>query len=260
MTPDDYQEWLAGGTRATSRRPSRRKSCSSNSAAAAATAAAASRGRGPALDDLFGAPVPLADGETVIGDDAYLRESILRPQAKVVAGFQPIMPPFEGQIGEEGVLQLIAYIKSLRQRGQPSPAPMSTDTMSTSARTINRFPPVRRQPLPASARGTTSNAELHACASWLLTVDHKRIAILYLIGVTLFFFLGGAAAVLFRLELMTPEADLVESETYNKLFTLHGDHHGLLLPDPGDSRGAGKFLGADDDRRPRSGVPASSTC
>ncbi|RIK82534.1 MAG: cytochrome c oxidase subunit I [Planctomycetota bacterium] len=58
--------------------------------------------------------------------------------------------------------------------------------------------------------------------SWLLTVDHKRIAILYLLGVTLFFFLGGAAAVLFRLELMTPQADLVESETYNKLFTLHG--------------------------------------
>jgi cytochrome c oxidase subunit 1 len=58
--------------------------------------------------------------------------------------------------------------------------------------------------------------------SWLLTTDHKRIGILYLFGVTLFFFLGGAAAVLFRLELMTPEADLVESETYNKLFTLHG--------------------------------------
>jgi cytochrome c oxidase subunit 1 len=58
--------------------------------------------------------------------------------------------------------------------------------------------------------------------SWLLTIDHKRIAILYLAGVTLFFFLGGAAAVVFRLELMTPEADLVESETYNKLFTLHG--------------------------------------
>ena len=58
--------------------------------------------------------------------------------------------------------------------------------------------------------------------SWLLTTDHKRIAILYLLGVTVFFFLGGAAAVLFRIELMTPEADLVESETYNKLFTLHG--------------------------------------
>jgi cytochrome c oxidase subunit I len=58
--------------------------------------------------------------------------------------------------------------------------------------------------------------------SWLLTTDHKRIAILYMISVTFFFFIGGAAAVLFRLELMTPPGDLVLSETYNKLFTLHG--------------------------------------
>jgi cytochrome c oxidase subunit 1 len=58
--------------------------------------------------------------------------------------------------------------------------------------------------------------------SWLLTTDHKRIAVLFMISVTLFFFVGGAAAVLFRLELMTPSGDLVIAETYNKLFTLHG--------------------------------------
>jgi cytochrome c oxidase subunit 1 len=58
--------------------------------------------------------------------------------------------------------------------------------------------------------------------SWFFTTDHKRIAILYLISITPFFFVGGAAAVLFRLELMTPEGDLVISETYNRLFTLHG--------------------------------------
>lgn len=58
--------------------------------------------------------------------------------------------------------------------------------------------------------------------SWLFTTDHKRIAILYMISVTLFFFVGGAAAVFFRLELMTPRGDLVIAETYNKLFTLHG--------------------------------------
>jgi cytochrome c oxidase subunit 1 len=58
--------------------------------------------------------------------------------------------------------------------------------------------------------------------SWLWTTDHKRIAILYMISVTLFFFVGGAAAVLFRLELMTPRGDLVIAETFNKLFTLHG--------------------------------------
>ncbi|MEQ8762302.1 MAG: cytochrome c oxidase subunit I [Planctomycetota bacterium] len=58
--------------------------------------------------------------------------------------------------------------------------------------------------------------------SWLLTVDHKRIAILYLISITFFFFIGGAAAVVIRLDLATPQGDLVESETYNKLFTIHG--------------------------------------
>ena len=62
----------------------------------------------------------------------------------------------------------------------------------------------------------------YSIRSWLLTVDHKRIAILYLLTITLFFFVGGAAAVLFRLDLMTPAGDLVQSETYNKLFTLHG--------------------------------------
>ena len=58
--------------------------------------------------------------------------------------------------------------------------------------------------------------------SWLLTRDHKRIALLYLASVTFFFFLGGAMAVLIRLELATPVGDLVSDETYNKLFTMHG--------------------------------------
>src|SRR4030088_926946 len=58
--------------------------------------------------------------------------------------------------------------------------------------------------------------------SWLLTRDHKRIALLYLAAVTFFFFIGGAFAVLIRLELATPPGDLVSDETYNKLFTMHG--------------------------------------
>jgi cytochrome c oxidase subunit 1 len=58
--------------------------------------------------------------------------------------------------------------------------------------------------------------------SWLLTEDHKRIAVLYLLSITLFFFLGGFFAVLIRLELMTPQGDFVQAETYNKLFTMHG--------------------------------------
>ena len=62
----------------------------------------------------------------------------------------------------------------------------------------------------------------YSIKSWLLTKDHKRIALMYLLGATFFFFVGGFAALLMRLELMTPQADVVAAETYNKLFTLHG--------------------------------------
>lgn len=69
--------------------------------------------RGPALVGLFGSTVNLEAGGTAVADEAYLRESIVNPQAKVVAGFSPVMPTYEGQISEEGLLQLVAYIKSL---------------------------------------------------------------------------------------------------------------------------------------------------
>ena len=69
--------------------------------------------RRPVLAGVVGTTVTLQDGSTVNVDDDYLRESILTPQAKVVKGFAPVMPTFKGQINEEGILQLIAYIKSL---------------------------------------------------------------------------------------------------------------------------------------------------
>lgn len=62
----------------------------------------------------------------------------------------------------------------------------------------------------------------HTLRSWLLTTDHKRIGILYMISITLFFFIGGGAAALMRLNLLTPAGELMTSSTYNKLFTLHG--------------------------------------
>src|SRR5205823_2265758 len=69
--------------------------------------------RGPPLANLFGSTVRLQNGQTVVADENYIRESILQPAAKVVAGYEPIMPSYEGQIGEEGLLQLLAEIKSL---------------------------------------------------------------------------------------------------------------------------------------------------
>jgi cytochrome c oxidase subunit 2 len=72
------------------------------------------QGRCPILKNLYNKPVQLNDGRTVIADDAYLRESILQPNAKIVNGFEAnVMPNFQGQLSEENVIQLIAYIKSL---------------------------------------------------------------------------------------------------------------------------------------------------
>ena len=73
-------------------------------------------------------PVPLADGTTVTADESYLRDSIVRPQAKIVAGFRPIMPSFEGQASEADMIDLITYLKSLGtgqtpDRNEVTPAP-----------------------------------------------------------------------------------------------------------------------------------------
>lgn len=112
LEPAHYQEWLAGSRRGETPIESGRKLFEERRCDQCHKPAG-EQGRGPPLEDLFGATVPLANGETVTVDEAYLRESILHPAAKVRAGFQPVMPTFEGQIGEEGILHLIAYIKSL---------------------------------------------------------------------------------------------------------------------------------------------------
>ena len=79
----------------------------------------------------------------------------------------------------------------------------------------------------ASASAITAEREHYLNAdygfrSWFFTTDHKRIALLYLISITFFFFVGGFFALLIRLELLTPQGDLVQADTYNKLFTMHG--------------------------------------
>ena len=69
---------------------------------------------GPSLTGIYGSEVKLASGETVTVDDTYIRESVFTPTAKVVAGYNPVMPTYQGQLSEEQVLNLIAYIKSLK--------------------------------------------------------------------------------------------------------------------------------------------------
>ncbi len=131
MEASEYQAWLAGGAAEGSLASSGEKlfqqlACNTCHRSDA-------QGRGPVLEGLFGKPVQLSDGSTVIGDENYIRESILNSQAKIVAGFQKpsIMPTFQGLISEEQVLQLVAYIKSIGTKqpmegGAAKPQPPTT--------------------------------------------------------------------------------------------------------------------------------------
>jgi cytochrome c oxidase subunit 2 len=86
--------------------------------------------KAPVLEDLYNRQVRLQDGRTVLADESYLRESILRPRAKVAAGYEPIMPAYQGVIDEQALLELIAFIKALKpgetpRRNESSTAPQS---------------------------------------------------------------------------------------------------------------------------------------
>jgi cytochrome c oxidase subunit 2 len=114
MEPMDFQAWLSGGPATASPVAAGQKlfqdlacnTCHLDN----------SSGRGPMLSGIYGKSIELQGGGTAMVDDAYLRESIVNPQAKIVNGFQPIMPTFQGLVSEEQLLQLIAYVRSLSQK------------------------------------------------------------------------------------------------------------------------------------------------
>ena len=113
MDAADYQAWLSGGASGGTMAENGAKLFSDLSCNTCHLENG--QGRGPVLKGLYGKQILITGGQTVTMDDAYIRESVLHPQAKVVAGFQPIMPTFQGLVTEEQLLQLIAYIKSLSQ-------------------------------------------------------------------------------------------------------------------------------------------------
>jgi len=115
MEPRDYQAWLGGETRA-------RRSVDSGEALFVSRACNTchrpdTAARAPILAGLIGKRVALQGGRSVVADEGYVRESILDPQAKIVAGYQPIMPTFRGQLSEEELHRLIDYVKTLKTAG-----------------------------------------------------------------------------------------------------------------------------------------------
>jgi cytochrome c oxidase subunit 2 len=112
MDPNEYQTWLSGGAPEGSLADAGGKlfqdlACNTCHRPDA-------QGRGPVLQGLFGKSVALQNGDTITVDEAYIRESILNPAAKITAGFQPIMPTFQGLVTEEQVLELVEYVKALK--------------------------------------------------------------------------------------------------------------------------------------------------
>jgi cytochrome c oxidase subunit II len=119
MEPAEYEAWLqAGGGEgslaSTGQKVFQQLGCSN-------CHRSDTQGRGPNLQGVYGSPVLLDDGSSVVADDNYIRESILNPGAKIVAGFKPIMPTFQGILSEDQVLALISYIKSISTPAQREP-------------------------------------------------------------------------------------------------------------------------------------------
>jgi cytochrome c oxidase subunit 2 len=121
MEPARFQEWLAGGAAGVSLASAGEKLFAD---LACVTCHRADTGaRGPDLVGLFGRPVKLVGGETVTADESYIRESIVTPAARVVLGYQPIMPTFQGLVSDEQLLQLVAYVQSLKAPEATAAAP-----------------------------------------------------------------------------------------------------------------------------------------
>src|SRR6202789_4186953 len=111
LTPDDYKKWLAGSTSGMSLAQNGERLFASLSCNACHNAKPDARG--PNLANVYGSKLALTSGGTVLADDAYLRESILNPSQHITQGFAPIMPTYQGQVSEEGVIALVEYIKNL---------------------------------------------------------------------------------------------------------------------------------------------------
>jgi cytochrome c oxidase subunit 2 len=119
MEPRDFQTWLAGGPAATNMVEAGQRLFTDLACVTCHRTNAS--GQGPQLAGVFGSTVRLQSGASVVADEAYIRESIMNPQAKIVEGYPPVMPTFQGMVTEEQLMQLLAYVKSLSGAGGAAP-------------------------------------------------------------------------------------------------------------------------------------------
>jgi len=126
LTPDDYQKWLAQSTSGMSLAQNGERLFASMGCNACHSGNAAARG--PNLAGVYGTKLTLTDGSQVQVNDAFLRDSILNPSQHVTAGFAPIMPTYQGQISEDGLIDLVEYIKNLQSNYRVQQTLMTSDS------------------------------------------------------------------------------------------------------------------------------------
>jgi cytochrome c oxidase subunit 2 len=135
MEPAEYDRWLAGDSGSLAPADAGRELFTNALGCASCHGDKGQGGRGPALTGLLGTQVQFSNAPSQIADEAYIRESILNPTAKIVTGYQPIMPTFQGQVTEEQLMQLTAFIRSLSASATPgaSPTPAAATPAATPA-------------------------------------------------------------------------------------------------------------------------------
>jgi cytochrome c oxidase subunit II len=111
LTPDDFKKWLAGSTSGNSLAQNGERLFASLSCTACHNTRPDARG--PNLVGVYGSHLTLSNGQTISVDDEYLRQSILNPSQHITQGYAPIMPTYQGQISEDGVIALVEYLKNL---------------------------------------------------------------------------------------------------------------------------------------------------
>jgi cytochrome c oxidase subunit 2 len=154
MEPAAYQQWLAGGTGSESAASQGQKLFQQRGCASChQVEAGGQQGRGPTLYGIFGKQQQVEGGTTVTVDEAYIRESILNPQARIAAGFQNIMPTFQGQLSEEQILQLVAYVRSLGAAQEGAAAAGSAPGTTTTGPTTGGVPPQQQRMNPLGPTG-----------------------------------------------------------------------------------------------------------
>ena len=218
---------------------------------------------GPTWAGLYESRVKLDDGRTVVADDAYLTRLMMEPAGDVVSGFKPVMPTYRGVLEEPEVAALVEFIASIREparraergaaggrpRREAGGGPMTTIDAGL-------LPvPGARDPADASRPANYLDATT-TVRSWVLTTDHKRIGVLYFVSTTLALGLGGAFALVMRTEHLTPSRTIIDAETYDRMFTMHGIVMVWLFMIPSIPAAFGNFLlpimiGARDVAFPR---------